>query len=239
MRPGRRQIVACPRAVAIQDLRHLGALGHPGGEAGGGLDDHGPAGGAPGGRVASPAADVVEAIQAKLRDQPVPLPLSGEIDPAVAREHQIEQPEVARHVVRYRRVGRGRQHHWPAAAPFFSEPVEQIAAVRQGGDVRSCLFCQAPLQVGFAARQPERHQQQVERASLSQHEERFEQQIAADQRAVEVDDQRHRTLRRRHRRPEVVGERRALRLAFHQKTSLASRSAPCFQGTRCEIPEVP
>ena len=157
MRPDRLKVQARRRTIARQNFCDLGTLGDPGGEAGRGLDDHGLAGGAPGGFIAPPAADVVEALQAELGDQPLPLPLPGEVDPAVAREHQVEQPEVARHLIREASVGRGRQYQRPAATLFRREPVEQSLAVRQAGHVRSRLLCQPPLQGRLAPGQPERH----------------------------------------------------------------------------------
>ena len=179
-------------------------------------------------KVARTVPGIVEAALAEFGNQAVALALAAEVGDAVAREHGVEAAETVGHGARDLRVGAGGKHEAPALAPLRTKVLEQFLRHRQGVDVQRRLRGEALLEHGTPLHQPHRQRQKTQRISTAEREQRFDERVGAQQRAVEVDDQRHR-IGAGNTGTGIDGARA-------QKIHFAIPSTPCFHGTRCVTP---
>ncbi len=228
----RAQVVAPLGTVVIEDALHLGDARRRRRQPPRRPDEQGAPRRGPDRQVARAVAGVVEATLAEFGDEAVALGLAGQVEPAVAGEHRLEEVQLAGHRLRDPRVGAGGQHQTAALALERTQVVQQFPGHGQGRDVDGRQQGQPVLQVRAPAGQPRRQLQQLQRLPARDVEQRLDERVGVQQRAVEVHHQRHRIRIGRQCRGAGFGVHGAL----HQNSHLASASTPCFHGTRCDTP---
>ena len=113
-------------------------------------------GGLPYHEVTPAVADVVESFLAELGHQPLALLLPGEVDPAVAREHGLEQAELLGDLLGEPLVGRGRQHQASSAGALCLQILQHRTSVREPRDIEGHAPRHLSLEMGLSPKQPGR-----------------------------------------------------------------------------------
>ena len=136
---------------------------------------------------------VVEARFPELRHKQRRLGLALEVDTVFRGEHAVEHPQVARHGIRHAAVGGGGQEHRPSRRPRFLGHGHHVPVIGQGGGVEPDGFRHMPLERRPAPHQERRQQrEQAQRARGRKAQQGLDQGVRADNRAVQVDDERDR-----------------------------------------------
>ena len=164
-------------------------------------------------QVVARVAGVVEAARAVALHQPIRLALRRDVGVSVAGNDLVETTQVQGHRLGVAGVGGGAQHHAPAAGALVADPGQHAFVVGQRADVDAHPLGDAALEHGLARQQPDRHAQGLQWRHVQQAQRRLLQQVAAQERAVEVDHQRRLGRSLSHRRaPRVASERAGARL---------------------------
>jgi hypothetical protein len=178
--------------AAGQGLHHVFHRGHFGRsrlQAGTGVDHDGAARVRPHTQVHRVVAHVIEALLTEALDQFCGLVAARQVGLAIAGQHAVEEAHMVGHGLR-QAVIRGRAEPELAACGLLRfQPGQQGLGVRQGRAIELHTAGDLGLQLRLATQQPQRQQEEVERVGFDQQEEGFQQQVAVDQRAVEVDAQ--------------------------------------------------
>ena len=154
-----------------------------------GLDDDSAVGEAPRSQVGARVAGIVEAVGEAL------VQLGGlgstlEIGAAVAGDDGGGEGQAQRQCGGDFAIGGGRDEDRPASGGLGGRELDQAFVERQGLDVDIGLARQLLLQRGAAAQQPWDDLVSAQRVLLDEGEGAFDEQVAADQRAVEIEDER-------------------------------------------------
>ena len=181
----------------------------------------------PHGEVVPGVARIVEAALAEALDERLGLGGAGQVRVAVADDDLVEQVEPCSDLSRVFAVGRRAEHGAAAGSPLRGHPGQQLFVQRQGIDVQIDPIGDAALQTRLAVEQPPGQGECEQRAVTEQLQGRLVQHVAQQQRAVEVDDQRHRG---------IVGGRRC-----HWRLSLQRRGVAhvCKAGAASSASERP
>ena len=184
-------VVAQAGPLVVDDMGEVDRL-LVGDAAGGGHRDR-LARGRPDLQIVLVVADVVEAALPEASDQPVALALRREVDVRARAVHLVEQSRAGGDDVGQGLMGARHQHDRTLTALALDQ-FDHLGAVGQLDlgeiDPRGDLG----LQPRPAVEQPQRRAQRLQRPLAQQRQEALEQQVGADQRAVEVDAQRHRSV---------------------------------------------
>jgi hypothetical protein len=153
-----------------------------------GVHHHGAVGAGPDGEVDAGIAGIVEAALAEARHQRLGLAATGQVAHAVAGQDVVEAAQVRGHGPGQGFI-RGRAEHAPALR-LVTKQGQHAFVVGQVGGVDDHPRGDLALQARLAAKQPDRQRQQQPGASRQQGQRRLQQQVRAQQGAVEVDAQR-------------------------------------------------
>ena len=172
------------------DLQHLAAvLGNAVADRSRTIDQHGLARLFPDGHIRPRIAGVGEIpATGQFADAPQ-LGLAFQIGFGVAANGLIEQPEMLANLIGAALVRRRDQRHPAPAGALFPQPGKHFGIVRQAGGIKDDAAGKLLLEPGAAPQQPKWNREQVQRIAPHQPQRRLEQQIGADQRAVEIDEQ--------------------------------------------------
>ena len=164
-------------------------------------------------------ARVIKTLFTKAPHQLRSLVASGQVGLAIAGQHPVEQASVIGHGLGKPVVRCGDQQQGSTRFLLGLQPGQQGLGVRQGAAVEFHPGGDFRLEPRFATEQPQGHQQQVKRVSLEQEEERLQQQVAVNERAIEVDAKRGLV---RHGQKEE-GSRRRSQTQAHPITTASQR----------------
>ena len=132
-------------------------------------------------------AYVIELARAKAAAQSVELAVAGQVDGAVAAQYAGEDAQMLSHAPRQPRIGARGQVKRASTRAFLRQEGEQLAIIRQVGNVQLDLLRHVRLEGGFAVKQAPSEPEDPERPRARHRQQRVHQRVRFHQRSVQVD----------------------------------------------------
>ena len=143
-------------------------------------------------QVVARIADVVEALDTVARLQRFRLAPGRDVGDAIARDHLVDAAEPRRHALHVLVVGRRAEDDLAAGLSLASHPGQELVVDRDAVEIEIDAFGDAPLHARLALPQPEGQLEDAPGLARDEPQRRLVQEIAADERSVQVHDERDR-----------------------------------------------
>ena len=141
-------------------------------------------------KVLGTVADIIEAALAERSDQRVGLAGTAQIDHPVGGENAREPPPICRQRFDVAALGGRCEIDRASGVLSRANPIDHFGPEREGLGMTIHRIGQPGLEHGLATSQPDQRLPGLERMMGNEAERRFVQQVGADQRAIDIDDQR-------------------------------------------------